>query len=40
MGDFARHAVRPAGQHIADAGAFAVLIPAAFNLMRGDRAAP
>ena len=40
VGDFTRHAVRPAGQHVADAGAFAALIPAAFNLMRGNRAAP
>ena len=40
LGDFARHTVRSAGQHIADAGAFAAFIPAAFNLMRGDRAAP
>lgn len=40
VGDFARYAVRPASQHVADARAFAVFIPAAFNLMRGDRAAP
>ena len=40
VGDFARYAVRPAGQHVADARAFAAFIPAAFNLMRGDRAAP
>ena len=40
VGDFTRHAVRPAGQYVADARAFAALIPAAFNLMRGNRAAP
>ena len=38
--NLARHAVSAAGQHIANAWAFALFIPAAFNLMRGNRAAP
>jgi len=40
LGDLARNAVRAAGQNVTDAGAFAAFIPAAFNLVRGDRATP
>ena len=40
LGYLARHAVRAAGKHVADARAFAVFIPAAFNLVRGDGATP
>jgi len=32
--------VRAAGQHVANARAFAAFVPAAFNLMRRNRAAP
>ena len=38
--DFARHAVRPAGQYVADARPFAAFVPAAFNLMRRNGTAP
>ncbi|MMZ66183.1 hypothetical protein D1872_286560 [compost metagenome] len=38
--DFAWNTVRAAGQHIANAWPFATLVPAAFNLMSSDRAAP
>ncbi|MOA46787.1 hypothetical protein D3C78_1693430 [compost metagenome] len=38
--DFARNAVRAAGQHVANARPFAAFVPAAFNLMSSDRAAP
>ena len=40
VGDAAGYAVRAGGQHVADAGAFAPLIPAAFQLVGSHRAAP
>ncbi|MNT52651.1 hypothetical protein D3C72_1896850 [compost metagenome] len=40
VGDHAIDAVGTAGQHIDDAWAFTALIPAAFNLVRRDCAAP
>ncbi|MNL60144.1 hypothetical protein D3C87_1839310 [compost metagenome] len=40
LSDFARYAMRAAGQHVANAWAFAAFIPAAFNLVRRHRAAP
>ena len=38
--DFARNAVRAAGQHIANARPFTAFVPTAFNLVSSDRAAP
>ncbi|CCJ89732.1 hypothetical protein BN132_1660 [Cronobacter turicensis 564] len=38
--NFTRYAMRAAGQHVTNAWPFAALVPAAFYLMRRDRAAP
>ena len=40
LSDFSLNAVCPPGQYVANAGPFATFIPAAFNLMRRNRAAP
>ena len=39
LSDFSRNAVCPSGQYVANAGAFATFVPAAFNLVRRNRAA-
>ena len=40
LGDFARDAVRTAGQYVTNAWPFSAFVPAAFNLVSGNRAAP
>ncbi|MNI98101.1 hypothetical protein D3C73_1568770 [compost metagenome] len=40
LGDFAWNTVRAAGQHVTNAWPFAAFVPAAFNLMRRNRATP
>ena len=40
LSNFARYAVRAAGEDVTDAGAFTAFIPAAFNLVRGNCATP
>jgi hypothetical protein len=40
FGDFARHAVCATGQNVTNARPFSAFVPAAFDLMSGNCAAP